>query len=353
MINNILTPQEEEKRGRLRLVKPDVYRKVIRYNEKLSKGESIAIIQLQYSYACPFHCSHCSVSTFRNIKGREKFNPERVKDLCVQADELGLAHLDLTGGDTLAFKELDQIIEAINPNKFYIQCDTNGWLMTGDKAKHLKDIGVDKIQLSIDSLNADEHDMFRNKKGSYKSAIWSIDYIKNAGLNLQIASVVTHQRVRTPELIRFLDYMKERNVSVSVVYPKLVGEWEGRYDLMITSEDIKYIHDLSERYDVYDHTSKKYGRDIGCIAVKRMISVNAYGDVMPCPWLYFSLGNVFTTPLKDILEKGMKYFGKPQSKCLVSESKEFNDKYISKTYNREVPVPIEEIMSNGGYDIEN
>ena len=65
---------------------------------------------------------------------------------------------------------------------------------------------------------------------------------------------------------------------------------------------------------------------------------------MPCPWMYFSLGNFFETPLKDILAKGMRYFGKTERKCLVSEDKEFIDKYISKTYGKELPVKIEEIM---------
>jgi len=342
-----LTPLEMEKREQLRKNKPAVYDKVMHYDEKLARGESIAIIQLQYDYVCNFYCDHCSVSGFRSREERERhFTVDDVRELCRQADECGLGHLDLTGGEPLAFKDLDEVIEAIDPSKFYLQVDTNGWLMTDAKARHLKSIGVDKIQLSLDNLNKREHDELRKREGSYERALRAIDAIVNAGLSLQIATVVTHQRATSDEFIEFLKFAKERNAAVSVVWPKLVGEWEGRFDLAIQREDIEYIHGLASEFNVYDHLSPKYGQDMGCIAVKGMISVTRYGEAMPCPWMYFSLGNFFEEPLADILQRGMKYFASHEKKCLVSESPEFIDKYVTKTYGSTVPISIVDVMGS-------
>ncbi len=67
---------------------------------------------------------------------------------------------------------------------------------------------------------------------------------------------------------------------------------------------------------------------------------------MPCPWMYFSLGNILDTPLKDILEKGMEYFKSHSPKCLVSNCMPFITEYITKTYNKDIPVPIEEILES-------
>jgi len=346
-----LTLVEIEKRNKLKINKPLVYDKVIKYDEKLNNGESIAIIQFQYDYRCNFNCRHCSVSSFRHRRGSRSFTIADVEELSHQADELGLGHIDVTGGEPLVFPDFDQLIEAIDPSKFYLQVDTNGWLMTDEKAKHLKSIGVDKIQLSLDSLVAEEHDDFRRRKGSHTRALHSIDSIQNAELNLQVATVVTHQRARSEEFIQFLEFAKSRGVAVSVIWPKLVGEWEGKFDIAITPEDIAYIHGLRSKYDVYDHLTPVHGQNLGCIAVKRMISITKFGDVMPCIWMYFSLGNFFNEPLKDMLQRGMKYFGKYQSKCLASESKEFIEKYIAKTYGKELLVPIEEIMPEGEYII--
>ena len=342
-----LTPVESEKRNRLKINKPLVYDKVVKYNEKYKNGESIAIIQFQYDYACNFRCQHCSISDFRhNKKEARSFTISDARELARQADELGLGHIDITGGEPLVFPDLDQLIEAIDPSKFYIQVDTNGWLMTDEKAKHLKSIGVDKIQLSLDNFDANEHDNFRRKQGAHERALKSIDSIQKAGLSMQIATVVTHQRARSEEFIQFLEFAKHRGVAVSVVWPKPVGEWAGNFDVLVTPEDIAYVAGLRERYDVYDHLTPAYGLDIGCIAVKRMISITKFGDVMPCIWMYFSLGNFFKEPLKDILQRGMKYFGKHETKCLISEDKDFINKYVTKTYGRDdIPVPIEEIMT--------
>lgn len=340
-----LTLIEQEKREKLRRNKPLVYDKVMRYDERLANGESIAIIQFQYSYACNFHCAHCSVSNFRNITSKRRyFKLEDVRELSRQADACGLGHIDLTGGEPLAFHDLDQVIEAIDPSRFYLQVDTNGWLMDDEKAKHIKSLGVDKVQLSLDNLEPGDHDAFRKKSGSFERSVRAIDAIRNAGLQLQIATVVTHQRARSEEFIQFLEFAKSKGAAVSVVWPKLVGEWEGRHDLAIQREDIEYIHSLSSKYHVYDHLSPKYGQDIGCLAVKGMISITRYGDVMPCPWMYFVIGNFFEEPLEVILHRGMRYFSSCERQCLVSESKEFIEKYVGKTYGSKAPIPIHEVM---------
>ena len=85
--------------------------------------------------------------------------------------------------------------------------------------------------------------------------------------------------------------------------------------------------------------------DLGCIAVKRMISLTQYGDVMPCPYMQTSIGNFFEEPLKDIIERGMniKWFGKHIDTCLIAESRYFIDNYLVPTYGKKLPVKWDEI----------
>lgn len=339
-----LTPLEINKRNYLKTHKPLVYNKVIKFDEMFNNGESIAIIQLQYNYVCNFKCQHCSIAGFKYKKNARVLTIPDIRKLSQQADKMGLAHIDVTGGEPLLFRDIDQLIEAINPAKFYIQSDTNGWFMTDKWAKHLKKIGVDKIQLSIDSLIAEEHDAFRRKPGSHKRALRAIDYTKSAGLNMHIATVVTHQRLRSEEFIQFLEFAKSKEVAVSVCWPKPVGEWAGNFNLLITPDDIAYLDGLRSKYHLYEHLTPGYGLNIGCLAVKRMISITQFGEVLPCPWMYFSLGNIFNEPLQYIIRKGMRYFGEHENACLVSSNRKFVDKFIAKTYGREFPVPIEEIM---------
>lgn len=342
-----LKSSEIKKRDLLKKNKPYVYEKIMRYNQKVRNGESIAIIQFQYDYTCNFQCKHCSVKRFQGQNGKRSFTINDVRELSRQADEMGLAHIVITGGEPLVFPDFDDIIAAIDPRKFYISSDTNGWLLDEKRARHLKDIGVDKIQLSLDGMRPDEHDEFRQKKGSYRNALRAIEAAKSAGLNIIVQSVVSKQRVRSEEFIEFLEFLNGKDVGVFVTYAKPVGSWEGNFDVLVDKDDMDYVRGLEKKYNVFTHLTPSYGLNLGCIAVKRMVSLTKYGDVMPCPYIHTSLGNFFKEPLRDIIEKGLKikYFGKYIDTCLIAEDRKFiNDYIVEKIYKKPLPVPYMEVF---------
>jgi MoaA/NifB/PqqE/SkfB family radical SAM enzyme len=347
-IKNRLTDTEKEKRSSLKKEKPYVYEKIMKYDEKVKRGESVAILQFQYDYACNFHCEHCCITKLRRKKGERCFTIDDIKELSRQADEMGLAHFVITGGEPLVFPDFDDIVRAVDPQKFYISSDTNGWFLDAERAKHLKSIGVDKIQLSLDSLSASEHDAFRHKPGSHERALRAIDASLEAGLNIILATVVTKQRVRSEEFIEFLEFAKSKGVGVFVTYAKPVGDWEGNFDVLVSRADMDYIRELEKKYNVFTHLTPAYGLDFGCISVKRMVSITKYGDVMPCPYIHCSLGNFFKEPLKDIIERGLniRYFGQYVDTCLIAENRKFINEYeAKKIYGKPLPVPCSEVFA--------
>lgn len=348
----VLKKDEIKKREMLKQEKPYVYEKIMKYDEKVKKGESIAILQFQYDYTCNFKCEHCSVKRFQGKREGRYFTIPDVKELSRQADEMGLAHIVITGGEPLVFSDFDDLVKAIDPQKFYITSDTNGWLLDDKKAKHLKDIGIDKIQLSLDSLSPAGHDEFRHKIGSHERALKAIDAALNAGLNIIIQTVVSKQRVRSSEFIEFLKFLNGKGVGVFVTYAKPVGSWEGNFDVLVDRDDMEYMRKLEKKYNVFTHLTPSYGLNLGCIAVKRMVSITKYGDVMPCPYIHTSLGNFFNEPLKDIIARGMKikYFGKHVDTCLIAEDRKFIDKYVvNRIYGKPLPVPCSEVFKDEDY----
>jgi len=285
-----------------------------RYKEKVEKNESIAILQFQYDYRCNFACTHCSASNFMlNTKEKQKkyknartFTLEDVKELSRQGDEMGLANIVITGGEPLTYPDFDEVVKAIDPKKWYIVSDTNGWFLDEKKAKHLKEIGVDKVQISLDSLDAKEHDEFRRKPGSHARVMMAIDAAQNAGLNIILATVAWKSRVKSNEFEEFLKWASGRGIGVYVSLAKPVGSFAGRLDEVCDTKDIEYIDSLCDKYNVFTLWTPGYGIDVGCIAMKKMVSVTKYGDIMPCPYTHVSMGNVFKEPLKDIIERGLK-----------------------------------------------
>ena len=83
----------------------------------------------------------------------------------------------------------------------------------------------------------------------------------------------------------------------------------------------------------------------GCGAIKESIYISPYGDVLPCPFIHISIGNVLDEPLEKIRERGLglKYFNHFHEKCLTSEDPEFINKYLSRTFGKEnLPLSFDE-----------
>lgn len=340
--------QEKSNRNALRQAKPRVHDKVLRFDEKIERGESIAILQFQYDYTCNMACEHCSIRGFQNKRQGRHFTPADVAELARQADEMGLAHIVITGGEPLVFPDFDDIVEAIGPDRFYITSDTNGWLLDAERARHLKEIGVDKIQLSLDSLVEADHDSFRNKRGLHHRALRAIDAAQDAGLHIIVQTVVTKERVRSREFLDFVEFLNGKDVGVFVTYAKPVGAWEGRSDVLVDRADMDYVARIGATHRVFTHLTPAYGLDLGCIAVKRMVSITKYGDVMPCPYIHCSLGNFFEEPLSTIIERGLsiRFFGQYVDTCLIAEDRDFIHGYVEQRISgRTLPVPWREVFS--------
>jgi hypothetical protein len=130
---------------------------------------------------------------------------------------------------------------------------------------------------------------------------------------------------------------------VAVQTPKLCGEWARKYDLLLTDADMERLKDLGNTHRQNTHLTPGWGLDVGCVAVKKVLTINAWGDAMPCPGMRFGLGNILEVSLREILKKGMGYFGRYQPRCMTGQDAEFNRRYVSKTWGVDYPVPIEDI----------
>lgn len=349
-MRTVNSKDEESKRNQLRSEKPYVYEKIMKFEEKVRRGESIAIIQMQYNYACNMTCRHCSIQGLQKQKreNRRIMTPEAVKELMHQADELGLARFEFNGGEPFVNKDYDEVIKAIDPDMFYINSVTNGWLLDDSRAKHLKAIGVDRIQISVDSLNPEEHDQFRRRSGSHAKALQAVEACRKAGLAVFVSTVVTKQRLYSDEFIDFVKYFNDKDLGVFLTFAKPVGAWQGKYDMMVNPEDLAFVRDLETKHKIFSHLTPAYGLNLGCTAVKGMVCVTQYGDVMPCQYIFVSLGNIFEQPLKEIIQNGLniKWFGEHLDVCPIANDKHFIEKYIAgRVYDRPQPVPYREVFT--------
>ena len=346
-----LTPAEQEKRAGLRARKPYVAAKLAAISAMEECGEISPIIRLEKSYLCNFQCTHCSAEyymdrhkkkVFKIEDARQKIDLADIRELSRQADELGLARFVITGGEPLVMKDFDEVVEAINPDKHYVIADTNGWFLDDKRAKHLKSIGVEKVQLSLDSFIEDEHDAFRNKPGSYKRVMRAIDASLNAGLNLLLSTVLIKGRAQTEEFLNLCKFATDRCIGLYVSYAKPTGSCTDHPEFVIDKEDADILRELEKSYNVFTHMTPTYGSFKGCITVKGIITVTSTFEVTPCPYIDFSLGNLRETTLKEVLARGMRnpWLGPYRPDCLIGEDKKFIKIHMEKTKGvTHLPVP--------------
>lgn len=343
-------PLENERREKLRREKPLVYDKIIKYDEKISRGECTAIIDFCFDYKCNLKCAHCSNSEF--IKKDRELTIIDLKDFTRQADELGLAQFNISGGEPLCFDNLDEIIFALDPARFHIAMSSNGLLLTLEKAKHLKEIGLDKIRISLDSIEEHIHNKSRNKRGVFTKAVEALFYAKEAGLQVGINTVISHQNCRTEATEKLAKFANDNGFNLDVFIARAIGRWEGKEEVLIDEDDAKYLIDLRNKYPVVQRdVFPTYNQDRGCGTVKHILHLTKYGDILPCAFIHISLGNIFEEPLKDIINRGLKikHFNEYNPKCLSGEDRSFIKKYMTKFYGKPLPLPYKEVFTKDDF----
>jgi MoaA/NifB/PqqE/SkfB family radical SAM enzyme len=348
--NNIKQQIENSKREKLKREKSLVYEKILKLNEKFIRGESIAIIDISYDYICNLRCNHCLNGKFQ--KKERSLTVDDLKNISAQADQLGLCQFNISGGEPLLFNEIDDIILALNPEKFHLSMSTNGHFLDYNRARHLKSLGLDKVKISLDSIDENLHNQNRNNKGAYKKAIDAIFAAKDAGLDVIIQHVITHQAARSENTVKLAKYAQDNNFTLDMLIARALGEWEGKHDVLITQEDADFLYELHKKYpaarrDVFP----SYGMDRGCGAVNCTLHITKYGDVLPCVYIQIAIGNVFEKSLKDIIATGfsIKHFREYHPKCLSGEDRNFIDKYMAKCYGKPLPVHYSEVFAKDDF----
>lgn len=351
VVDSPLNPQEQAKRNDLKLRKPYIAAKLANIAAMEERGEISPIIRLEKSYLCNFQCTHCSAEYYMDrhldrvlkvVDTRQKINLDDIRRLSEEADRLGLARFVITGGEPLVMKDFDEVVAAIDPEKHYVITDTNGWFLDKQRAQHLKSIGVEKVQLSLDSMIEEEHDKFRNKPGSYKRVMRAVDACLDAGLNLILSTVLVKGRAKTDEFRAMCDFATRKGIGLYVSYAKPTGSCTNHPEFVIEKEDADILRELEKSYNVFSHMTPSYGSFKGCITVKGIITVTSTFEVTPCPYIDFSLGNLRETSLKEILARGMRnpWLGPHRPDCIIGEDPKFIQIHTEKTRDAKfLPLP--------------
>lgn len=353
-----ITEEEVRKRKDQSQRRPRVYEKIQRYFERMIDGAISPILRLKINRSlCNFQCQHCCEEPYMsrhlkqitgNVDPRRQMTLEDYRRLSDDADACGLFRFVLTGGEALLDKNLEQLIEALDPKKHLIILDTNGWFFDENKARWFAGLGGYKAQISLDSFIREEHDAFRNKPGSYDRAMRAFSAAKAAGLELLLSTCLVKDRVFSDEFNQLVRFCQSESIPLYVTLAKPVGSARDHLEWVCTKKDVDQLKALEDKYNIFTHMTPSYGQPGRCITVKGINTVNHDGELIPCPYMDLSIGNVTKEPLSVIFERGMKnkWLGPYRDECIIGENREFIEfhnlavsRHLEKTPH--LPVPYE------------
>ena len=300
-------------------------------------GTKVRGIDVNFNNRCNFKCKHCFAMSPLGERVTEELSIDKVSDISEQADELGIFEYDLQGGELLLVPDkLFEVIKAIKPERFYLYLTTNGYLLDEAMAKRLRDAGVSRVSVSIDSFDEKVHDDFRGRPGAHKRAMQALMHVKRAGMSPYLNITVGHYNVNSEDLEKLCRYSKDQGYTTLLNVAVPSGCWQKITEVIVNEDDIAHLIQLRKKYknilrDIWNPFDKSCELLLGCNCVNRTY-VTPTGDVLACPYLHIKIGNVYEQPLKEIIDYGfsIKYFRNHSKLCLAGEDKEFVSKYLQR-----------------------
>jgi MoaA/NifB/PqqE/SkfB family radical SAM enzyme len=285
---------------------------------------------------CNLTCAHCFATNFEIPQGQGvPLSTREWSGAVDQLMDLGGFALGITGGEPLLNPRLEELMAASHPREMLIIMASNGWFLTRERAKRLHKLGLDVVQISVDSADEEEHDRFRGKAGSWRRALEAVDNALAAGIRPTMAPTVSHMNIRSAGFLDLVEISRKKGVLLNLSLAAPSGNWNGNTGLLLTEEDSEFLNQLiaGEPHVRRDFETNYWKQ--GCGAGKEKLYITTYGDVIPCPYMHISFGNIRDLPLAQIRQRmlSLPVFKEYHPRCLVAEDSAFIQGPLSKTWN--------------------
>lgn len=313
----------------------------------MKSSQGMRVIDLAVSYDCNLSCDHCSAEVLK--QGLAALNLDDYRTIVKQAEAMDNLSFNITGGEPLLWEGLDDLIPILKPEKHYISIQTNGMLLNMKRAEQLASLGVNCITTSLDSPYREIHNRFRGSKRSYDAVIAAVVNAKKAGMQALVGTTVTHGNLRSKELKDLIRLVNNMGAICLFNLAVPCGNWAGNSHVVLRGSDRNYLLELLDQYPATstDHEPGRNGK--GCPAAMEKVYITPYGDVLPCPFIHVSFGNVRTEKLQDIVVKmrSNTFFAGYPKICVAAEDECFHRDVLSRLSDSEgvcLPVDYQSIM---------
>lgn len=239
-------------------------------------GRPIDTIRVSITDQCNLHCFYCY--TKKNIQNNHKFlSFDEIIYILKASIKLGIKRVKLTGGEPLLREGIAELIREIKTVEGVedLSITTNGVLLK-NLAKNLKKSGLDRINVSLDSLDKDTYHQI-TKSDLLNEVLAGLKIAKEIGFNkIKINTVLLNSNKHSINKIR--EYCSDNGFSFQLI---------NQMNLALDKESFN-------NFEVTDRPPK-------CELCNR-IRLTAYGELLPCLFSDISCKVDFNDIEKSIID---------------------------------------------------
>ncbi len=282
-------------------------------------GRQIEYLRISVTDKCNLRCIYCMpLEGLPWLKRAEILTYEEITAIVRTAAGMGLKRVRLTGGEPLVRRDLVDLVEMLSGIDGIqdISLSTNAVLFAKE-AEALKRAGLNRVNISLDSLQADRVDELVRRPGSYANIMEGLAAAEAVGFHPIKINVVLMRGRNDDEIEAFAELTRERPLHVRFIEIMPTGS-----NLELSAESFLSCDEALARLRVVDDLEPvegpvgngpamyyRYPEAVGTIGVITPMSHNfcddcnrlrltADGHLRPC------LFGAIQTNLRDPLRRG-------------------------------------------------
>ena len=206
-------------------------------------GRKVTYVRISVTDRCDFRCVYCMDEKMTFLAREQVLSLEEIALVAQAFTELGVDKIRFTGGEPLVRKGVVSLFENVGQLKGLRDfCLTTNGSQLGTMANSLKKAGLDRINISLDSL---KENRFREltRTGRLSQVLSGIAAAKSAGFTqIKLNAVILKGR-NDDEVVDLVRYAVDENLDISFIEEMPLGviHEHDRAESFCSSDEVKSI----------------------------------------------------------------------------------------------------------------
>lgn len=221
-------------------------------------GRGIEYLRLSVTDRCDFRCVYCMAEDMTFLPRQQVLTLEEIHRVAALFVANGTRKIRLTGGEPLVRQGIVGLCEKIAalPGLRELVMTTNGSQLV-KMARPLADAGVKRLNISLDSLDADK---FRaiTRTGDLNRVLDGIEAARAAGFQRIKLNTVAMKGRNHDEIPALVEYALSRGLDITFIEEMPLGDvGRSRGESFCSSDEVREI--IAERYSLLDSAEQSGG----------------------------------------------------------------------------------------------